>query len=348
MSGDLLIRSVRPWPGVPAAPVVDALCRDGRIARIGADLPAERGVPEVAGSGGALLPGFVDAHSHADDAEQFARMAAAGTVLARVHVPVDADARLDRLEAALAARRAHEDRIAVQLVAFPARGVLRERGGEDLLDAALGAGADLVGGLDPAGTDRDPVRHLDVVFGLADKHGVGVDLHLRDPGELGAFEIELVCERVAALGLRGRVTLSHCDALGTVAADRQERLVDLLAEHDVAVTTVVPSRQAPLPLRKLRRAGVRLGLGHDGDPLGGAARLADGNDMREPTLVEMCVDVAGRGGAAALGERAHGLIEGNAADLVVLPAETVAAAVTERPACTLVVRAGRVVPPVPA
>ncbi|GDY30137.1 amidohydrolase family protein [Gandjariella thermophila] len=348
MSGDLLIRSVRPWPGVPGAPLVDVLCRAGRIARIGADLPPAPGVPEVGGGGGALLPAFVDAHSHAGSADGLARLAAAGTMLARVHVPVDAEARLGPLDAALAARRAHADRLTVQLVAYPARGVLGERSAEDLLDAALDTGADLVGGLDPAGTDRDPVRHLDVVFGLADKHGAGVDLHLRDPGELGAFEIELVCERVAALGMRGRVTLSHCDALGTVDTDRQDRLVDLLAEHDVAVTTVVPGRPADLPLRKLRRAGVRVGLGHGGDPLGGAAELTERNGMRERTLVEMCVDVAGRGGAAALGEHGHGLIEGNAADLVVLPAETVAAAVTERPAATLVVRAGRVLPPPPA
>jgi cytosine/creatinine deaminase len=347
MSGDLLIRSVRPWPGMPDAPVMDVLCRDGLICRIAADLPAEPDVPETAGGGGALVPAFVDAHAHAGAVASLPRLAAAGTMLARVHVPVDAGARLGRLEAALAARRAHEGRIAVQLVAFPARGVLHERSAEDLLDAALGAGADLVGGLDPAGTDRDPVRHLDVVFGLADKHGVDVDLHLRDPGELGAFEIELICERVAVLGMRGRVTLSHCDALGTVPAERRERLVDLLAEHDVAVTTV-PGDGTPLPLLALRRAGVRLGIGHGGDPLGGAALLAGGNDLRERTLVEMCVDVAGRGGAVALGERDHGLIEGNAADLVVLPVDTVAAAVTERPAPTLVVRAGRLVPPVPA
>ena len=39
----------------------------------------------------------------------------------------------------------------------------------------------------PARIDRDPVGHLDIVFGLAEKHGKPVDIHLHEPGEMGAF-----------------------------------------------------------------------------------------------------------------------------------------------------------------
>ena len=63
------------------------------------------------------------------------------------------------------------------------------------------AGADLVGGIDPCAFDRDPVAHLDAVFGLAERHQVGVDIHLHEAGELGAFTFELIAERVAALGM---------------------------------------------------------------------------------------------------------------------------------------------------
>ena len=52
--------------------------------------------------------------------------------------------------------------------------------------------------------DRDPVGHLDVVFGVAERHGVGVDIHLHETGELGAFTIELIAERTAALGMPAR------------------------------------------------------------------------------------------------------------------------------------------------
>ena len=36
---------------------------------------------------------------------------------------------------------------------------------------ALRRGVETIGGIDPAGVDRDPVRHLDVVFGLAARYG---------------------------------------------------------------------------------------------------------------------------------------------------------------------------------
>ncbi|GAA3847258.1 amidohydrolase [Saccharothrix violaceirubra] len=391
MTGDLLIRSVRPWPGDPAEPVVDVLCRDGLVAATGVGLEVPDGVPAVDGKGGVLLPSFTDAHAHLDStrlglpfrphsagtglaelidndrrnwrsAEQgvaerathtLGRTIAGGATHVRSHAQVDVDSGLAKLEGVLAAREAHADRAHVEVVAFPQCGILRERGTAELLDAALRAGADVVGGLDPAGYDRDPVRHLDVVFELAERHQCGVDVHLHDVGSLGAFQVELVCERVAALDMRGRVTISHAFALSTVDSERQRELVDLLAEHDVAVTTVSPGAREPLPLRQLRWAGVRLGLGQDGirdywspygngDMLDRAWMLAHRNGFRQDALVEMCVDIATRGGAAVLG-RTLGLTEGAPADLVVVPGDTVTAAVMDRAPRTLVVHAGRVV-----
>jgi len=391
VTGDLLIRSVRPWPDSPDAPAADVLCADGALASFGPALQAPPGVPVVDGRGGVLLPSFADVHAHLDSnrlglpfrphtagpgladlvendrrhwrtaergvAERathaLGRTIAAGATLVRSHAQVDVDSGLDRLEGVLAAREAHADRAAVEVVAFPQCGVLREKGTADLLEAALLAGADLVGGLDPAGYDRDPVRHLDVVFGLADKHQRGVDVHLHDAGSLGAFQVELICERVAALDMRGRVTVSHAFALSTVDSDRQRELVELLAAHDVAVTTVAPGAREPLPLRRLRREGVRLGLGQDGmrdywspygngDMLDRAWQLAYRSGFRQDELVGMCVDIATRGGASVLGVP-HGLTEGSPADLVVVPGDTVTAAVMDRAPRTLVVRAGRVV-----
>ena len=64
--------------------------------------------------------------------------------------------------------------------------------------------------------DRDPVAHLDIVFGLAERHRVGVDIHLHEGGELGAFTFELIADRTAALGMQGTVTISHAFALSSV------------------------------------------------------------------------------------------------------------------------------------
>lgn len=341
MAGDVLIRSVRPWAATADSPAVDVLCQAGRITEMGPDLPAPQDLPVVDGGGGVLLPALVAAHVRplAGQAEAtLARLVASGATLIRVHGPAE------DLDEVLAARERFAERATIQVVAFVAGGLVREDRAEKLLDAAVAAGADLLGGLDPAGHDRDPVRSLDLLFELAERHSAGIDLQLRDPGELGAFEIELICERVAALGLRGRVTLSHCLALSTVDDHRREWLAELLAEHRISVTTLATAWGDPLPLRRLRWAGVPVGLGDDGGDLLDAARLlAEANGFERPDEVELCADVATRDGARALGVDGYGVIEGDRAELMVLPAPTVAEAVRQRPPRTLVVHDGRVV-----
>lgn len=316
MSGELLIRSVRPWPSAADLPAVDVLCLDGRIDQIGVGLSGPDGISVIDGEGGVLLPSFVDAHARLDALRP-------GTTMARVHVPAE------DLERVLAQRSDLLGRVEVQLVAMSPTGAVTAM---DALDAALQSGADLVGGVDPARVDRDPVRHLDVVFGLADKHQCGIDIQLADPGELGAFEIELICARASALDMRGRVSITHATALSTVDRDRQDELIDRLAESDVAVIATTP-----LPLRKLRWGGVRVGLG--GCDIWD---LAQAEGYTADPMIEMCADTATRGGAAVLGERDHGLVEGDRAEFVVLPGRTVAEVIRERRAPTLVVHQGKV------
>ena len=378
---------------------IDLVIRDGRISS-GA---APDGVPVADGRGGVLLPAFADAHAHLDStrlglpfrphtaepglvgliendrrnwrvaggsvAERATRTLgatiASGAIAVRSHAQVDTDTGLERLEGVLAAREAHAARADVQVVAFPQSGILRDPGTADLLDAAVRAGADLVGGLDPCAFDRDPVAHLDVVFGIADRHGVGVDIHLHETGELGAFTIELIAERAVALGMQGSVTISHAFAVSSVDASRQAALIDLLVTADIALTTVAPGNREPLPLEPLRAGGVRVGLGQDGirdywspygngDLLERAWQLAFRNGFRGDDLVELCVDVATRGGRAIIGAAAwsgeamtndtvSGLAPGAPADLVVVAADTVTGAVMDHPPRTLVIRGGDVV-----
>jgi cytosine deaminase len=90
-----------------------------------------------------------------------------GTVALRTHVDIDDDIGLTNLEAILDLRRAWSGKVEIQVVAFPQGGILRRPSVPDLLDAALHAGADLVGGLDPQAVDLDRNAHLKIVFDLA-------------------------------------------------------------------------------------------------------------------------------------------------------------------------------------
>lgn len=402
---DLLIRSVRPWPRDPGGAVVDVLVRDGRIAAIGADAGAglDGSVPVADGRGGVLLPALADVHAHLDStllglpfrphsaapglaglvgndranwryaADDVATRAtrtlgatiASGATTVRSHAQVDTDCGLERLAGVVAARAAHAARCTLQIVAFPQSGIVRDAGTADLLHAALGAGADLIGGIDPCAFDRDPVEHLDVVFGLAEQHQVGVDIHLHESGELGAFTFELIAERTGALGMQGKVTISHAFGLSSVDLARQAALIELLAVNDIALTTVAPGNREPLPLDALRAAGVRIGLGQDGirdywspygngDVLERAYHLAYRASVSQDEAIERCVDMASRGGRSivdgtswsplpVLDDVQAGLAIGAPAELLVVDADTVTAAVLDHPPRTLVVHAGRVV-----
>lgn len=118
-----------------------------------------------------------------------------GSTQMRSHVMVDGSVGLKSLETILRVREEYRGLIDIQLVAFPQSGILASPGTPQLLDEAVGLGANVVGGLDPASFDRDVEKHLDVVFGVAGKHGVDVDIHLHDSGTLGAFEIEQIAAR---------------------------------------------------------------------------------------------------------------------------------------------------------
>jgi len=287
-------------------------------------------------------------------ASLLAAYVAAGTSHIRSHVDVDSVAGLDSLHGVMDARDTFADRVDVELVAFPQSGLLVRPGTAELLEAAVRAGADLVGGLDPAGFDQRPVEHLDAVFAIADRNGCGVDIHLHDGGELGAFTIDLIVERTRALGLSGKVTISHAFALAEVPEPRLGRLVEGLADQRVSLTTVAPGNRPPLPLSRLRAAGVTVGLGcdgvrdlwspwGDGDPLGRAALLAWRAGARRDQDLAVALEVATVGGAGVLGLDGHGLEPGCWADLALVPASTVGEAVVVHPPRSLVLKRGRVV-----
>jgi cytosine/adenosine deaminase-related metal-dependent hydrolase len=383
---DLLLRGGRPWGRDAEA---DILVRDGVIERIGPKIDGG-GAQPVDLAGRLVLPGLVDAHCHLDKtlygrawvphsagdalADRIAtdrrrraelglpnvdnivalleQMVGAGTAYARSHVDVDPEVGLRGVEAVREAVARLDGRITVELVAFPQHGVLTNPGTADLLEEALKNGVETVGGIDPAGFDRDPVRHLDVVFGLAERYGAGVDIHLHDGGLLGAWEIELIAER--ATGLGGRVAISHAYALGQLDEAHQDRLIHQLAEAGVTlVTAAVYSFPVP-PIRKLRAAGVNVACGHDGirdlwgpygsgDMLDRAMHVAYRSTFRRDEDIELALEAASHGGARALGLPAYGLTEGAPADLVVVAASTPAEAVVARPPRELVLKAGRVV-----
>ena len=387
MATDLLIRNARPLGG----PATDLLIRAGRIVERAPGLSAP-GVPVEDAAGKLVLPGFVEAHAHLDKtllgmgwhphgagprlidkidheralkgaldidpARQSARQAVQsvglGTTHIRTHLDVDTDYGLWAIEGIVATRERLRPIVDIEMVAFPQSGLLRRPGTLELMDRALAMGVEVVGGLDPCAIDRDPKGHLDAVFALSQKHGRPIDIHLHETGEMGAFSLDLIFERIRALGLQGQVTVSHAFCLGAPDRDLVDPLIAQLAELDVAIMTTGPAARPAPPVARLLAAGIRVCSGSDGirdawspygdgDMLERAMFVGLRNNFRRDEDVGLAFHTCTRGGADVMRIEGYGLEAGCAADLVIVPGETVTDAVVSRPTDRVVVKRGAVV-----
>ncbi|MBR2815152.1 MAG: amidohydrolase family protein [Reyranella sp.] len=279
---------------------------------------------------------------------------ASGTLHMRTHVDIDNQLGLRNLHEILKVRERFRDLVTIEIVAFPQSGVRRSPGTAELLYAAIAEGADLVGGLDPVGIDGDQDGHLDAIFGVAGKHGVGVDIHLHDGGDGGIAEMRAIAERTEAAGLQGKVAISHAFALGSVPTDTAARTADLLARAGIAIMSHGPGGATIPPLKLLKEHGVEVFGGSDnirdawspfgnGDMLDRAMMIAYRANFRHDAELALAFEMVTAAAARVLGLADYGLRAGGPADFVAVEAATLAEAVATRPRRKLVVKAGRVI-----
>ena len=279
---------------------------------------------------------------------------ASGTLSMRSHVDIDNQLGLGNLHEVLKVRERFRDLVSIQIVAFPQSGIVRSPGTSDLLDAAIGEGADLVGGLDPIGIDRDLDAHLDAIFGIAERRGVGVDIHLHDSGESGIAQLTAIARRTEAAGLNNRVAVSHAFALGSVPTDVAERTADLLAEAGVAIMSHGPGGATMPPLKLLHEHGVEVFGGSDnirdawspfgnGDMLQRAMMIAYRANFRHDEELALAFDMVTAAAGRVLGLTPYGIAAGAPADFIVVEAGSLAEAVATYPRRKLVIKAGRIV-----
>jgi cytosine/adenosine deaminase-related metal-dependent hydrolase len=384
VTGSLIVRGVRDQGGRTR----DIAVADGRIV----DRP-EPDAEELDGTGLVALPRLADAHLHLDKtllgerwfphrpaaaiegrarlerellesdlvaplrprAERLLERAVLnGSTLLQSHVDVADAAGVARVETLLALAEEWAELVDLALVAFPQAGLLGGRGSRDALDAALALGAEAVGGLDPEGLDGDRDGQLDAIFGLAERHGCRVDVHLHEPGTTGTATIRAIAERAGALGLQGRCAVSHGYALAQVDDAELRATAEAMAAARVSLVTSVPGDGRLPPLARLRELGVNAIVASDNvrdswSPFGDADQLARAalaaycSNWREDRELAEALLLVTRNPAAALGRPQALLRPGDPADFTLLPGENLSHALVSAPSGRVVVRAGRIV-----
>ena len=388
----MLIRRIRGARTVSRPDGCDLVLADGRVVEVQAASTGEPadGVLDVGGR--VVLPAFVDAHVHLDKAyvgasavsdlpSVLATMAELrpamsladtalragkavdalvgnGTTAARVQVEIDPSVGLDLLVMHRGLAAEVQDRLAMELVAFPQNG-LESRGMAALLAAAMAEGAGVVGGCPYV--DDDPVAHLDTVFGLADRRRAPLDLHLDFTDAAALSLIPLVVDRTAALGMAGLVTIGHVTTLAAMHPYTQSAVLESLAVQGISLVVLPatdlwltghgePGSRILAPYDRALAAGVRTAIGNNNisngfAPFGNASQLHAAwlaGLMRhtfDGLLAAVTTEPAG-----ILGLEPHGTEPGQWADLVVLDSDEVASVMRQAPAVRDTVRRGRLAP----
>lgn len=385
---DLLITNIRP----NAAATANILIEDGKIAAIGKDVVAKPGTPSIDGRDAVAIAPFVEPHVHLDKilwglpwhgitvpqslramidneveirrklpwtvAERAGNLmrqcVANGSTFIRSHVDISPEYRLDNLHGVLEAWERTKHAVELEIVAFPQLGMLIEPGTAELMEAALDEGASVVGGIDPSKIDGDPRGHLDTIFGIADRKGAKIDIHLHERGELGLFEFELIAERTRALGMQGRVVVSHAFCLGDASAESAAHVFDLLTETDIGIISAVPGEIPFPPMFALAERGVRCAVASDslrdtwnphgnGDMLERCWLLSWRTACRTDEELVAALDMGTRRGAELLALDGYGLEVGCEGSIVLVPGENLAQIVVDRPKRSLVVKRGQIV-----
>lgn len=232
------------------------------------------------------------------------------------------------------------------------------------VEAVLACGVDLVGGAPHLA--EDPLADVDRLLALADRHGVGVDLHT-DENLDGPVTLDHFARAVSARrgpGTDGRTwTAGHCVRLGTLGPERRAEVVADVAAADLGIVTLpitnlylqgwqhpVSTPRGLTAIQALTAAGVRVAAGADNvrdpfnpvgrsDALETASLLVTAGHVTPDQAYAMVSDTA----RSVMGLPAAGPVPGRRADLLAIAATSVTDAVANAPADRIVLSRGRLV-----
>jgi len=200
-----------------------------------------------------------------------------GTTRLRSHVDVDTIGGLVPLEGVIAAAQECADIAEVKTIAFPQEGLLRDPGAFALMEDALEAGADVVGGMPHWELDEPSQReHVRLCFELAERFDRDLDLHVDETDDGGVRTLEMVADEALRRGYIGRVCAGHVCSLSAADHEYADRVIDKCARAGISiaanpVTNLVLQgrgdrglvRRGTTRIAELRAAGVNVLFGQD-------------------------------------------------------------------------------------
>jgi len=273
-SQNWLIRNLRLENSVSP---VDVHIQEGKIAAIGAGLPAQN-CQELDAAGMLGSPLFIDPHHHLDCAFLIEPTNQSGTLLeaieinarikasrtpediyakacralqlavqngagwVRNHGDIDTVSGLKLLYPALEAREKFRDLVEMQIVAFPQLGLIADPGSDELIREAMRNGAQVVGGMPHAeASPADAALQIEQLFQIAEEFDADIDMHVDETDDPDSRTLEMLADATLRHAYQRRVTASHCCALAAYPDDYAQRVIEkvALAQMNVIVNPLV-------------------------------------------------------------------------------------------------------------
>ncbi len=291
-----------------------------------------------------------------------------GTTSIRTHVDVDTVGGLTPLRGVQQAAREHADLCDIQTVVFPQEGIIRDPGTAELMDTALRAGADVVGGMPHWEPDEKAARdHIGICMDLAERYDADVDMHIDETDDPGSRTLTMLIDATLERGWRGRVTAGHCCAMAAwddqYAANVINRSVaaGLRFVTNPATNLLLqgrldrePRRRGIPRIKEMLAAGLTVACGQDcvqdgfypfgaADQLQVALILCHAAQLSVPAEIDAALAAVRRSAALVMGIHDYGLRPGCTADLVVLDADDPREALRLQAARRWVIKRGSVV-----
>jgi len=186
-----------------------------------------------------------------------------GSTHIRTHVNIDPYIGLKNLEGVKAALEDYSDKLTYEIVAFPQHGLLRDNV-PTLMKEAMRSGAHIIGGLDPAGIDRNIEKSLYEMMNLATEFNADVDIHLHDSGHVGYYTVDKLAEMAEEAKWHNRVAVSHAFSLGEVPIPQQVEMAEKLSAVGMSIMSTIPITKTLPPIELFDQKGVKVYLGCDG------------------------------------------------------------------------------------
>ena len=201
---------------------------------------------------------------------------AQGIQYVRTHVDVT-DPQLIALKAMLEVKEEMKNFVDIQLVAFPQEGILSYPNGPELLEEALKLGADVVGGIPHFEFTREyGVESMKIMFDLAEKYNVLIDVHCDEIDDEQSRFLEVVAKEAYERGLGAKTTASHTTAMGSYNDAYTYKLFRLLKMSGINFVSnplvnihlqgrfdTYPKRRGLTRVKELNEAGLNVCFGHD-------------------------------------------------------------------------------------